>query len=52
MDDPRIPLMKQPVDEPLIGKTSEAIGRALTHPVDEPLWGEDARIVGALLNRF
>lgn len=45
MTDPRIPIMKQLVDDP------ESVARALRHPVDEPLWGTDARILGALLRR-
>lgn len=49
MDDPRILLTRQPVDEPLMGEASEALGRALRAPVDEPLWGSSARITGALL---
>jgi hypothetical protein len=51
MNDPRILLMRQPVDQPLVGEAAEAVGRALTHPVDEPLWGVSAQIVGALLRR-
>lgn len=51
MTDPRTPLAKQPVDEPLSGEAARDIARALRHPVDEPLWGTDARILGALLRR-
>lgn len=49
MDDPRILLMRQPVNQPLTGNASRALGRVLRHPVDEPLWGSTARITGALL---
>jgi hypothetical protein len=51
MTDPRIPIMKQPVDEPVIGRAAASVGRALRHPVDEPLWGTDARIIGSILRR-
>lgn len=51
MTDPRIPAVKQPVDEPLFGEAARAVAQALRHPVDEPLWGTDARIIGALLRR-
>lgn len=48
MTDPRIALM-QPVDEPLWGEASRAVGQALRPPVDEPLWGEAAKQAGMAL---
>lgn len=49
MTDPRIPIARQPVDEPLFGQAARALAQALRHPEDEPLWGTDARILGELL---
>lgn len=52
MTDPRIPIARQPVDEPLLGQAARALAQAFRHPVDEPLWGTDARILGVLLGNL